>query len=85
MCVLGQPVPVAHPDVDGYAGALRLCAGARLVSGEPSHEGLDEARRLKRECTDAQRVLLKLELIRKHWNVLLDVNPAPRYAPYHEQ
>ncbi|GBD57639.1 hypothetical protein [Gluconobacter wancherniae] len=85
MCVLGQPVPVSHPDVDGYAGALRLCAGARLVSGEPSHEGLDEARRLKRECTDAQRVLLKLELIRKHWNVLLDVNPAPRYAPYHEQ
>ena len=81
LCVLGQPVPVPHPMLDGPAGALRLCAGARLVSGEPSHEGLDEERRLQRECTDARRVLGKLELILKHWDVLLDANPVPRYAP----
>ncbi|EHH67706.1 hypothetical protein [Gluconobacter morbifer] len=82
LCVLGQPVPVPHPRLDEPAGALRLCAGARLVSGEPSHEGLDEARRLARECADARRVLSKLELILKNWDILLDVNPAPRYAPF---
>ncbi|GBR67748.1 hypothetical protein [Gluconobacter kanchanaburiensis] len=81
LCVLGQPVPVPHPLLEGPAGALRLCAGARLVSGEPSHEGLDEERRLQRECMDARRVLGKLELILKHWDVLLDANPVPRYAP----
>jgi len=82
LCVLGQPVPVPHPLLDGPAGALRLCAGARLVSGEPSHAGLDEPQRLQRECADARRVLAKLGLILKHWNVLLDVNPVPRYAPF---
>ncbi|GAD10548.1 hypothetical protein GFGA_1c0592 [Gluconobacter frateurii NBRC 103465] len=82
LCVLGQPVPVPHPLLDGPAGALRLCAGARLVSGEPSHAGLDETQRLQRECADARRVIAKLELILKHWNVLLDANPVPRYAPF---
>ncbi|MDI6652117.1 hypothetical protein QMA67_04045 [Gluconobacter japonicus] len=82
LCVLGQPVPVPHPLLDGPAGALRLCAGARLVSGEPSHAGLDESQRLQRECADARRVIAKLELILKHWNVLLDANPVPRYAPF---
>ena len=82
LCVLGQPVPVPHPKLDGPAGALRLCAGARLVSGEPSHEGLDEMQRQHRECADAERVLAKLELILKHWQVLVDVNPVPRYAPF---
>ena len=81
LCVLGQPVPVPHPLVAGHAGALRLCGGARLVSGEPSHEGLDEKQRLQRECADAKRVLAKLELILENWDVLLDANPVPRYAP----
>ncbi|AOX20867.1 hypothetical protein A0U90_11925 [Kozakia baliensis] len=83
LCHLGQPVPVPHPDVPGtgLAGALRLCAGARLVSGEPSHAGLGDKRRLEREIDDARRILAKISLILRAWPQLYAADPEPRYAP----
>lgn len=80
-CVLGQPVPVAHSALRSPAGALRFCAGARLVSGEPSHSHLNSTQRMARECRDVQRVLKKLQLILRHWTTLLEADPIPRYAP----
>lgn len=86
LCHLGQPVPVPHPDLGGEnAGALRLCAGARLVSGEPSHAGLTDDVRLAREFADVRRALAKITVILDHWSVLAPVDPQPRYAPYSHQ
>lgn len=86
LCHLGQPVPVPHPDLGGEnAGALRLCAGARLVSGEPSHAGLTDDVRLAREFADVRRALAKITVILDHWSVLAPVDPQPRYAPYSYQ
>lgn len=86
LCHLGQPVPVPHPDLGGEnAGALRLCAGARLVSGEPSHAGLPDDIRLAREFADVGRAIAKIMLILEHWSILAPVDPQPRYAPYSHQ
>ncbi|WP_025886423.1 hypothetical protein [Asaia prunellae] len=83
LCQLGQPVPVPHPALGGdNAGALRLCAGARLVSGEPSHAGLTNQSRLDREFADIRRVFAKISLILTHWKQLEAVDPVPRYAPH---
>ncbi|GEL00116.1 hypothetical protein [Acidomonas methanolica] len=81
LCHLGQPVPVPSPAGGDILGALRLCAGARLVSGEPSHEGLDAAARLAREHEDARHALAKIGLILKNWTALLSADPVPHYAP----
>ncbi|AQS87988.1 hypothetical protein AA101099_1430 [Neoasaia chiangmaiensis NBRC 101099] len=83
LCHLGQPVPVNTPELgpDRLAGALRLCAGARLVSGEPSHAGLNHEARLTRELADAQQTLQKIALIREHWDRLHSIDPVPHYAP----
>ncbi|WP_051528547.1 hypothetical protein [Asaia astilbis] len=83
LCHLGQPVPVPDPALGGEnAGALRLCAGARLVSGEPSHAGLTDQTRLAREFADIRRVFDKISLILEHWALLEDADPVPRYAPH---
>lgn len=83
LCHLGQPVPIPHPSLAGApAGALRLCAGARLVSGEPSHAGLTDEVRLAREFADVGRALAKITLILSHLDMLESVDPVPRYAPY---
>ncbi len=83
LCHLGQPVPVPHPALGGEnAGALRLCAGARLVSGEPSHAGMTDTVRLAREFADMRRVFDKLSLILRHWDLLEAAGPIPRYAPH---
>ncbi|WP_205835978.1 hypothetical protein [Asaia bogorensis] len=83
LCHLGQPVPVPHPALGGeLAGALRLCAGARLVSGEPSHAGFTDPVRLAREFADVCRALDKISLILVHLDVLEITNPVPRYAPH---
>jgi len=82
LCHIGQPVPVAHPALGGRpAGALRISAGARLLSGEPSHEGLDVERRLAREIADARSVLDKIGLLLRHWPRLAALDPEPSYAP----
>ena len=82
LCHIGQPAPVRHPALKGAAaGALRISAGARLLSGEPSHEGLDVGRRLAREVADARLVLDKIALLLRYWECVAAVNPAPSYAP----
>jgi hypothetical protein len=82
LCHIGQPAPVPHRALGGRAaGALRISAGARLLSGEPSHEGLDAGRRLAREIADARRVLAKITLLLRHWDALQGADPEPSYAP----
>jgi hypothetical protein len=78
-CHIGQPAPVADGE-GGIAGALRISAGARLVSGEPSHEGIDDAARVAREIADARACLDKLSLLIRH-RVLLDLHdPQPSFG-----
>ncbi len=85
LCHIGQPAPVSHRALaGGPAGALRISAGARLLSGEPSHEGLDADRRLAREVADARRVLDKIGLLLRHWTLLQAADPEPSYAPLPE-
>ncbi|GBQ26091.1 hypothetical protein AA0472_1995 [Acetobacter estunensis NRIC 0472] len=82
LCHVGQPVAVPSAELAGeMAGALRISAGARLVSGEPSHEGLDTDVRLAREIGDARRILAKVALIRRHWARIARHDPQPTYAP----
>lgn len=83
LCHLGQPVPVNAPQLGDatLAGALRLCAGARLVSGEPSHAGMDPSARLIREFNDARAALAKISLILQNWDSLRAADPVPHYAP----
>ena len=61
------------------AGALRLSAGARLVSGEPSQANLERAARLEREIHDALAALEKVSLIMDHWDAVARANPRPCY------
>jgi hypothetical protein len=77
-CHIGQPVPLAAPD-GTPRGVLRLSAGARLVSGEPSHHDLDEDSRLLREIRDALSVLDKISLILQHWDALAAADPKPSF------
>ncbi|GBR05138.1 hypothetical protein [Acetobacter oeni] len=82
LCHIGQPVAVPSAALGGAcAGALRISAGARLVSGEPSHRKLDTDLRLAREIDDAREVIAKIGLIRRHWDRILAVDPLPTYAP----
>jgi hypothetical protein len=79
---IGQPVTMlgaekAHEKAQ--LGALRISAGARLVSGEPSQADLEPAARLDREITDALGALEKISLIMIHWETIRAVDPRPRY------
>ena len=77
-CHVGQPVAVA---IDGRpAAALRVSAGARLVSGEPSLAHLDPDERLERELGDVAGLFRKLSMILAHYDKLTAVNPLPSYA-----
>lgn len=77
-CHIGQPVAVA---IDGrQAAALRVSAGARLVSGEPSLAHLDPDERLDRELSDVTLLFRKISLILAHFDRLTVANPAPSYA-----
>ncbi|MGS0647221.1 hypothetical protein ACU81Q_06280 [Komagataeibacter melomenusus] len=83
LCHVGQPVPLAHPALPGaLAGALRISAGARLVSGEPSHEGMDPTERLRREARNVGRILDKIGLILRHWPRLATMAPVQTYLPH---
>jgi hypothetical protein len=81
ICHIGQPVPLAQPDGEGQMGALRVSAGARLISGEPSHRPLGPKARLAREFADLAVVFDKIGLILRHWQRLAAANPAPSYRP----
>ncbi len=78
-CHVGQPAPVADGR-GGIAGALRISAGARLVSGEPSHEGIDPEARLAREIADATACLDKLSLLMRHYDRLRPIDPKPSFG-----
>jgi hypothetical protein len=79
ICHIGQPVKLARPG--GDAGVLRVSAGARLISGEPSHKGLSQKTRIARELDDLATVFDKIDLILRNWDLLWAANPAPRYRP----
>ena len=79
ICHIGQPVRLPQPDGNGVMGVLRVSAGARLISGEPSHRGLRGALRIQREFADLQMVFEKIGLILEHFQQLQIANPAPHY------
>lgn len=81
ICHIGQPVPLPQPDGEGQMGALRVSAGARLISGEPSHHSLHPQARLEREFSDVGVVFAKIALILSIWDILTAANPAPSYRP----
>ncbi len=74
---IGQPVPLRSPA--GEFGALRISAGARLVTGEPSHAHLGPAQRLEREIGDALAGLAKIELILRHLDRLRAADPPATF------
>ncbi len=81
LCHIGQPAPVADNRLDdAMAGALRISVGARLLSGEPSHEGLAASVRMAREIADVRRILDKIDLLLRHWPALAILDPEPRFA-----
>jgi hypothetical protein len=82
ICHIGQPVPLAQPHGEGQMGALRVSAGARLISGEPSHRTLASSARLAREFADAGVVFAKIGLILANWALLAAAEPSPRYRPF---
>ncbi len=82
ICHIGQPVRLPQPDEAGseaFMGVLRVSAGARLISGEPSHQGLAHPLRIQREFADLHMVFEKLGLILRNWQTLHMADPQPRY------
>ncbi len=79
---LGQPVAIST-ESGKRAGALRISAGARLVSGEPSLLTAFAHRppmaRVEREISDALASLEKISLILRHVGAVRAHNPRPRY------
>jgi hypothetical protein len=77
-CHIGQPVAI------GIAGepaaVLRVSAGARLVSGEPSMGLLPASARMDRETADVTALFLKLALILAHYDRLAEINPQPTFS-----
>ncbi len=70
-CHIGQPVNM-HKDSDVSIGALRIAAGARLVSGVQFDNSLGDRpdRRLSREIQTVGVVFNKLSVIVKYWDDL---------------
>jgi len=79
ICHIGQPVRLPQTDGPGVMGVLRVSAGARLISGEPSHKGLSGAVRIQREFADLRTVFEKIGLILDHFEQLRAADPAPHY------
>ena len=78
-CHIGQPVKIQRLG-DTWIGALRLCAGARLVSGAAFDPVLGDSpeARLRRETEDALLVLDKIGLIVEYWRALEALGDKPR-------
>ncbi len=78
ICHIGQPVKLPGPD-GGHIGVLRVSAGARLLSGEPSHGALEPDLRTAKEFADLRVVFAKIGVILRNFPVLAAAGPAPRY------
>ncbi len=78
ICHIGQPVRLPQPD-GGFIGVLRVSAGARLISGEPSHKGLGGPLRIRREFADLRGVFEKIGLILDHFQELRAADPAAHF------
>jgi len=74
-CHIGQPVRI-HRDNGVWVGALRIAAGARLVSGVQFDDSLGDRpeSRLDREIQTAGVIFGKLSVIVKYWNELKKYN-----------
>jgi hypothetical protein len=71
---------VPLPSRDGHAvGALRLSAGARVVTGEPATAPLAPVLRLAQAIAEANAVLAKIALILRYYDRLLVEDPKPSY------
>jgi hypothetical protein len=81
ICHIGQPVSLPQAGAEGAQGVLRVSAGARLISGEPSHDRLPEAVRMARELADLAVVFDKIGLILGNFERLWAANPAPAFRP----
>lgn len=70
-CHIGQPVRISN-DSGRWIGALRIAAGARLVSGVEFDDGLGDtsAERLNTEIRTAGVIFNKLSVIVKYWDSL---------------
>jgi hypothetical protein len=80
---IGQPIAMSSR-FGNPSGALRLSAGARLVSGEPSQAAADPVFRLEREIDDAIAALSKISLIMRHYETICSDDPRPHYRPHRE-
>jgi hypothetical protein len=77
-CHIGQPVAIG---IGGEpAAVLRVSAGARLVSGEPSMAPLPPSARMDRETADVTVLFLKLVMILRHYDRLAVANPQPTFS-----
>jgi len=74
-CHIGQPVRI-HQENGIWVGALRIAAGARLVSGVQFDDSLGDRpeSRLDREIQTAGVVFSKLSVIVKYWDDLKKYN-----------
>jgi len=64
-CLVGQPVRVEPPDAEPTA-VLRLCIGARLVTGTWSPDACTASQNLHRELDRVAGVIAKIELLLAH-------------------
>ncbi len=78
ICHIGQPVALADAS-GGQVGWLRVSAGARLISGEPSLRHLSFEKRIDREMADLATIFDKVALLHQHWAVIRAAKPQPRY------
>jgi hypothetical protein len=80
ICHIGQPLGLAGFRGGKAIGALRISAGARLLTGELSHAHLNDAARIEREMRDVRTVFEKIDLILRNWSVVKNADPKPNYA-----
>jgi hypothetical protein len=80
ICHIGQPISLPNKNGAKPYGALRISAGARLLSGELSHAHLSNGERLERELQDVKAVFKKIDVILTNWRVVDAANFEPRYG-----
>lgn len=80
LCHVGQPVSVPDP-AGGYAAALRISAGARVISENWSKAGEGAAlQNLQREFEEVLAILNKVSLLLRHFDALVDASETKNEA-----